>query len=263
MVSDSVLKALYQEAYKFVHQRSGEDFLHDNLHAPTKLPPEKMQDVFRHLISSLMSTKRIRETIADIESMSDLVFGFDITKMDLHHGDDWWRLFNEIKDKYQPSGMDIDNPRNCWVIFCKGIISGVSFLCEIGTVEGFDAFVKGFWHDDMTMAGLPLLLQYEIGCTFPMACQFLCNCGYPDFVEPNASIKKILFDTGVIESRDNYETFNSLIRIGRVNQERPAFVHRVFSLIGSDSIDEDGNRKANFSDEFIKHIVPVLNLPHH
>jgi hypothetical protein len=94
---------------------------------------------------------------------------------------------------------------------------------------------------------------------FPMACVFLSNAGYPDYVSPDPKVKSLLKDIGVTESMDNYEALKSLIMISKINQKHVAYVHKMLWLIGHGKLSENGNKDKRHRKEFIGHVIPLIN----
>ena len=147
-----------------------------------------------------------------------------------------------------------------WELFCRGALSGASFLTQLGSMETFKAFIKSFQSDNMATAVLPLLLQKVVhGFGFPMACAFLSHAGYPEYISPAPKVKALLEDIGIIESMDNYEALKTLIIISRINKKPTNHIHKMFLLIGNGTLSEDGNKDQRYRKEFIGHIIPILN----
>ena len=141
-----------------------------------------------------------------------------------------------------------------------GALTGAEFLSQLGSMEKFLAFVKVFQNNDMATAVLPLLLQKMVyGLTFPMACTFLSNAGYPDYVSPNPKVKALFVDIGVTESTDNYEALKTLVMISRINQKPMAQVHKMFHLIGHGVLSDDDSKDKRYRKEFIGRIIPLIN----
>jgi len=70
-------------------------------------------------------------------------------------------------------------------------------------------------------------------------------------------VKALLFDIEIIESRENYEFLKTIIAIGRVNNENPNVVNKLFWMIAAGKLSGQEN-KNNLRSEFIDHITPIL-----
>jgi hypothetical protein len=120
----------------------------------------------------------------------------------------------------------------------------------MGSARTFHMFVERFLNNQMSFAALPLLLQEEVkGMTFSMACEFLSVSGYPDYVKPDAKIKGLLYDIGVIDDKDNYEVLKFIKALADGNDTRPWIVNQILLLCSGE--------KQRMS--FLQHIAPILN----
>lgn len=262
MVSDHQLKTLYTEAYTFLEDRIGREALENKLSYYRQYKVTGMHEVCWHLVRSLKNKRNMGQTIGDIELLAPFLFHFDPAATHFHYGDDWRLLFEEIQNKHKPPGpMNIENQNSYWVIFTKGIVSGAAFLSRFDSFEAFDGFVNSFAFNDLSLAALPILLDQEMyGLGFPLACDFLKECGYQDYAKPDVHITGILFESGLVSSRDNYEVFRTMVRIGRASGELPVIVDYVLWMIGSGRFTAEPGRITRQKQAFLQHIRPKLNL---
>ena len=157
--------------------------------------------------------------------MCEPFFDFNPVKVQARYGENYDRLSGKI---CMNGIVDIIKP------FCDSALWGAALLSNIGSARTFHAFVEKFLNSQMSFAVLPLLLQEEVkGLTFPMACEFLSDSGYPDYVEPNPKIKQLLFDIGAIYDRDNYEVLKFMKEVADCNNTSPWTVNQIFLLISA------------------------------
>jgi len=220
-----------------------------------------LEDVYIYLLDDLITPSRMKQIISPVENISQFVFGFDPIKTYSHYGDQWEKINEKMNPQLGPFGSsEQDNQEIYWELFSRGALSGAFFLSQLGSLKTFRAFINSFRNNDMATAVLPLLLQKVVhGFGFPMACAFLSNAGYPDYISPDSKVKSLLRDIGVIESTDNYETLRALIMISRINQKSTNHIHQMFWLIGNGKLSENGNKDLRYRNEFIGHIISIFN----
>ena len=260
-MTDTIFKILYREAYGFLIKNTERKFMEKQLVCPEYPKTETLKDVYQCLLDALIFTKRMKEMIGPVEALAPFVFGFDPIKTYSHYGDGWEKINEKMNPQLGPFGSsEKDKQEVYWELFCRGALSGASFLTQLGSMETFKAFIKSFQNNNMATSVLPLLLQKVVhGFGFPMACAFLSHAGYPEYISPAPKVKALLEDIGIIESMDNYEALKTLIIISRINQKPTNHIHKMFWLIGNGTLSEDGNKDQRYRKEFIGHIIPILN----
>ncbi len=251
---DTISNRLYQEAYGFVAERADRHYLKEQLSFPQHPAANTMIEVYRRLIDALLRNNKMKKAIGQVEPLSEHLFEFDPMMTHAEYSDQWERMLESIRPRIG------QHDEAYWEVFCIGALSGASFLSQLGFLEDFNDFVKGFYHNEMSMAVLPLLLQKEIaGLDYASACAFLNKTGYPDYVPVNQKVKALLHDTGIIESRNNYEALKALIVIAQCSERSTAHVHGLFCLIGHGRLSEKGAKDNKVCKAFIKHVTPVLD----
>jgi len=156
--------------------------------------------------------------------------------------------------------LDINNKRCYWAIFCKAVISASNFLIRFSDLKDFTKFVESFYLNENTRVALPLLLAREIeGMGFALACDFLKDNGYPEFIKPDIHIKKIFNGIGLSDSNDDYEVFKDVIRFSETIGELPFKVDKMFWLVGSGNFYIDKIKIPTMRDEFIENINRSLS----
>jgi len=260
MNTDLKLKALFKCAYDYLESKIGKDALEQKLNHYRHHKADTMEDLFWYMLNSLTNKVGMRATIGNIDILGSYLFNFDPFQTHAHYQNDWEKLFKEIQDNYSPPGpMNIKNKNSYWVIFCKGILSGAEFLSQFESLEAFDKFVNGFAFNDISIGALPILLDQEVfGMGFPIANDWLKEIGYSNYAKPDTHTIDIIFESGVVPSRDNFEVFQAMVRMARVNNEAPAVVDRLLWLIGSGKYVEENEKITRQKATFIRDICPIL-----
>lgn len=254
------VKFIYNEAYKFLKSRVGKDILEKQLKHYYTYKPKTVNDIFKRLMESLKNKQGMPNSIGDVGKLRKFVFNFDPKKVNLFYGNDWKSLFKKIKNDYTPPGpMNIKNERSYWVIYAKGILSSADFLSNFKSVKEFDKFVRSFFHNEFIIASLPMLLEKEIfGFGFPLACDFLKELGYTQYGKPDVHIKDIFNELNLVDSRDDYKVFKTIVKIGFILEKDPVVVDKVFWLIGSGNFYENNINIGSQKKEFIKKMKSKL-----
>ncbi|MDO9579265.1 MAG: hypothetical protein Q7J06_01675 [Bacteroidales bacterium] len=256
------LKLVYEEACKFLGSKVSKHVLNKQLNYYYNCRLKTVNDIFYQLIGSLKNKQSMPNSIGDINELKYYVFNFNPRKVNKIYENDWKALFKKIKDNYIPPGpMDIKNERSYWVIYVKGILSSAKFLSNFNSVKEFDKFVKSFFHNEFTIAALPMLLDKEIfGLGFSLACDFLKELGYVQYGKPDVHIKDIFYELGLVSSRDDYEVFKTIVKIGYLVNKDPVIVDKIFWLIGSGKFYKSSIQIGRQKKEFIKMMQVKLKI---
>ncbi len=260
MTSDRKLKTLYIGAYDFLKQRMGKEALEHKLNHYRQYRAETMQDVFWHMLNSLTNKVGMRATIGDIDPLGAFLFNFDPYQTYAHYNDDWRKLFKIIKNNHTPPGpMKMKKENSFWAIFCKGILSGAEFLTTFDSFESFDKFVFSFSFNDISIAGLPILIDNEVyGMGFPLACDFLKELGYRNYGKPDTHTITILYEIGVAPSRSVYDIFKTMVKVAKANDQTTVIVDYILWLIGSGKYVGENETIVRQKQAFIQEIKPKL-----
>ncbi len=227
---------------------------------------ECISDICKRMILTARNRGAMPNSIGDLTKISQFLFNYDPIRI-LENYSNWEELFDEIERNYTPPGpMDKDNKKNYWVQFTKSIISISKFLKRFKDIKEFNDFVEVFYHDEETRVALPLLLEKEIfGFKFALACDFLKEAGYPEYIKTDTHIKDIFMGLGLTEEEEDYQIFKDVIRYAESINEKPYEVDKLLWLVGSGKFylfeDENGNEfEINTSkDEFIEKVQDKLN----
>ncbi|MBN2187643.1 MAG: hypothetical protein JW732_09405 [Dehalococcoidia bacterium] len=254
----AIYRKIFNEAYKYLLSLYciDESMLDKHLSDWEKRKPGSVQDLLSGMLGSLSNKRDMQNTIGPIEKLGPYLEDFIPSRIIEKYGDDWKKLFNTIKNNYEPLGrMMIDNPRSYWVIFCKSVISASHFLSQFSNLKEFDKFVSQFYLNEYTRVALPLLLEKEIfGLGFVLACDFLKENGYPKFIKPDRHIKAIFHGIGISKSKSAYDIFKDVIRFSEDIKKLPYSVDKLFWLVGSGNFYLDKVKINTNRDEFIERI---------
>jgi hypothetical protein len=232
------LRLIYQSAKSFLENLVGKEILDEKLGHIRTYKVDNMSDMYNHLLWSLTNKRNMQMTIGDIDLLEPFFFDFDPVETHQQYNYRWQELFQRIKEAHKPPGpMDMSNEQGYWAVFSKGALSGAAFLASFRIFEAIDAYFMGFQHHDLAIPALPMILEREIyGMGFPLACDFLKEAGYTNYGKPDVHVKDILCSLELVDCRDNYEVFKTLLRIARANNELSAVIDKLLYLIGSGNI---------------------------
>lgn len=176
-------------------------------------------------------------SIGDIAKLRDVLCGFIPYKIIEAYNSDWKLLFNTIREKVKPpSRMNIDSPQNYWVVFSKGALDGATFLSAFSSAKSFADEISFLAASKIFIAGAPKVIELEIhGFGFPLACDFLMECGWTQYAKADVHTKKILEYVGLSDGSD-YDTFQAIQAIARYVGETPYAVDKHIWLIGSGNL---------------------------
>ncbi|MFH1871100.1 MAG: hypothetical protein ABIK82_17400 [Pseudomonadota bacterium] len=196
-----------------------------------------MPGFYLRLLKSLTNRQGMPNSIGDIERIRGVLCNFSPKKVADVYGKDWKLLFRTIKKDVKPSSrMDIDIPQNYWVVFSKGALDCATFLSGFASAKALATEITHFADSESFSAGLPKVLALEIhGYGFPLACDFLKECGWTQYAKADVHTKKILEHVGLSDGSD-YDTFRAMQVIARHIKETPYAVDKHIWLIGSGNL---------------------------
>ncbi|SHJ90580.1 hypothetical protein SAMN02745216_02511 [Desulfatibacillum alkenivorans DSM 16219] len=259
MVSDKKLIILFNEAKDFLETVAGRDV--EELLAFTRYSKvTDMQEVYWRFARSLCNKRGMPATIGDVDDLEPFLFGFDPVRSAGNYGGDWRRLFTAIREGYTPPGpMDASREGSYWVQYVKGLLSGAVFLSRFETFKKFEKFVAGFAHHPIALAGLPLTLDRQVfAMGFPLATDWLRECGYTNYAKPDVHVMTIFVECGIVREWDTFQSFKILARMGRLVGEPPAVVDKVLWYIGSGRFLPGDEPVTRYREAFIEYVKPIL-----
>lgn len=261
MNEETKLKKVYEEAYNFLKSKVDEVVLKKQLEHYHTYKPDSIKDIFKQMIRSLKNKQGYVNFIADVDQMNTILLDFEPKKVFEKYDSNWQQLFIEFQNKFRQNyKMDINNKRNAWVMYSRGVLSCSKFSSQFNSVKEFDDFVKSFFHNEFTIASLPLLLEKEIfGFGFPLACDFLKELGYVQYGKPDVHLKDIFIELKIVETKSDYEVFKKIVKIGLLVRQDPVIVDKVFWLIGSGNFYKSNIKIGRQKSEFIAYVKDKLN----
>lgn len=218
--------------------------------------PKTIPELFRASLLHAQNRRGMPNSIGNIEGLRSVLFDFSPSEVSKKY-QSWSELFDAIsRGNYKPPGrLEKENNKSHWVIYCKSIVSIAEFLSTYSSIEEFDNFVHGFLTNKHSRLALPLLLKEEIfGFGFALACDFLKETGYPDFVKPDTHINDISRGLGITDAKNDFGVFKDLEAYCQRIDMLPYEVDKLFWLVGSGRFYLN-NLKVNTSKwDFIKNI---------
>ena len=214
-----------------------------------------MSAFYMRLLKSLVNRQGMPNSIGEITRLRNVLCNFSPKKVSSTYGWDWKSLFYAIKKEIQPSSrMDIDIPQNYWVIFSKGALDGATFLSGFTTTKALATEITQFANSESFSAGLPTVLALEIhGYGFPLACDFLKECGWSQYAKADVHTKKVLKHVGHSDGSD-YDTFKAIQAIARHVKETPYAVDKHIWLIGSGNLYNKQHKFSTSREEFFRYL---------
>ena len=233
------------------------DLLNKHLELGEKEKPKSINELFRRLLESLSNRRNMPQNIGDIDKLEHVLHSFNPKRIVEEYGDSWKILFQRIKNECNPKGKMVLTKKNSyWTIFCKGTVSGAKFLSQFSSFDEFNEFVNLFYFNESTRAALPMLIAKEVfGLGFALACDFLKESGYTEFVKTDVHIKAIFKGLKICRPEsDDYEVFKEVVRFSKIINQQPYVVDKLFWLIGSGDFYLDEVRVKTNRNNFIKNV---------
>lgn len=197
--------------------------------------PKDISGLFKKCLFHAQNRRNMKNTIGNIDNLESILCNFDPQKV-AHTYSSWDSLFSTIENgTYKPPGrLQKSKLQSFWVIYCKSIVSIANFLLLYKNIEEFDTFVKGFLTNEHSRSALPLLIKEELfGFGFALACDFLKENGYPDFVKPDTHLNEIARGLGISEAQSDFGIFKDVQAYCKRIKKRPYEVDKLFWLVGS------------------------------
>lgn len=241
MDDNAKLKFVFDDAYWYLCDSLGKETVEKQLEYYYHNKPTTFNRVFERMIESLKNKAGHKNYIAEIKEMEEILIGFDHYKVYEQYGKNWEGLFAVFKEKFgvKYTTMDVNNKRNAWVIFTKGVISCAKFLSNFKSLEDFYTFIQSFFYNEYTIAALPMLLDAEIfDMGFPLACDFLKEIGFVQYGKPDIHLKDIFIALNLVDNNSDYETFKIIVKIGLIVHKDPVIIDKIFWLIGYNRLKE-------------------------
>ncbi len=233
--------------------RLNESILKEHLRGDPE--PADISDVNRRLISSLSNRNMMSAVIGfdkRKEKMREILFEYKPSKiLAIYKNSE--ELLEKFKKEFHLK--NVQGKRNLWRKFSEGVLSGSSFLVAFKNKEDLDTFIKTFTFNKYTKAALPMLLSKEIkGFGFALSCDFLKESGYRDYPKPDVHLIEIFYRLGLVESRDQYEVYKSIVEMADAVKKDAYTVDKTFWLISSGYFHRNEIKVGGRREEFIKSV---------
>lgn len=197
---------------------------------------ESIEELFRSMLTHAQNRQGMPNAIGNIDNLASVLLNFSPLKVAQSY-ETWELLLASIQSSVRvPGRIDPTNRRNYWVIYAQSILSCARFISSFESVDAFHKFVEGFYFNEHSKLALPLLLKEELfGFGFALACDFLKENGYSEFVKPDTHINDITRALGITKSTTDFGVFKDVVNYCRRNQLIPYEFDKLLWLIGSGS----------------------------
>ena len=194
-----------------------------------------IRGIYLCMLQHATNRQSMPNVIGNVKRLAAVLYGFQPTKVRRAYPDHLSLLRAVVKAKTQTSGrIDAQNNRGLWVIFAKSALSCADFLSSFKAAEEFDDFVRRFYANEHSKLALPLLLQAELfGFGFALACDFLKESGYQEFVKPDTHLIDIAKAAGITQAESPYQVFKDVVRYCDRNGLTPYEFDKLLWLVGS------------------------------
>lgn len=195
-----------------------------------------LPDLYREMIMHATNRQMMPKVIGDVDRFRKVLEGFDPKRINARFAGDHVAVLRAIKSSgIKTAGkVKLNHPRGLWALFAKSVVSCAAFLARFESAEEFKSFVRSFYVNEHSKLALPLLLKEELdGFGFALACDFLKESGYPEFVKPDVHLIDIARAAGISRARSDYETFKDVVAYCQQNGLRPYELDKLLWLCGS------------------------------
>lgn len=255
---------LVSEARNYLLQKPGvtKEILDAHLLLWKKSKKSTIEALFRSMLTHAQNRQGMPNAIGNIDNLAPVLFGFSPQKV-VQHYKTWESLLAAI----QTSGIKVpgriapENKRNYWVIYSQSILSCAEFISQFDSVESFDQFVEGFYFNEHSKLALPLLLKEELfGFGFALACDFLKENGYSEFVKPDTHINDIATAIGITKATTDFGVFRDVVSYCKRNNLVPYEFDKLIWLVGSGSFYLNDLTVKTDKKTFVAHLLS-MNYP--
>ena len=234
---------VWNHAIAYLKTKAEWKIIRQHMELTEGLKPSTFSDVYCRFLMALANRQAMVNSIGDVDRLRSVYFDFNHLKTLDQCGDHWELLFDTIQDQVAPtSRMDKGNPKNYWVIFCKGSLAGAKYFSRFANLEEYMQYVDDFDEKINTRPALPFLMSEEIfGYGFALACDFLKELGFTNYVKPDVHLIDIFSGMG-LASKSVLDVFRTASLIADDVGETPYAVDKAFWLIGSGNLYLVGER---------------------
>lgn len=228
-----------------------------------KLMATTIDDTFKQIIFSSQNTG-ILSNIINFNQRENVIktilYDYKIDKIAELSTD---KLFQEFVKVFNIKVKSKNLKQNSWYKWSNTIIDAANFLMQFENFYQFDNFVRTFECNIETQIALPLLISAEIsGMQFTLACDFLKEVGYTNYIKPDVHMIDIANKLKLCEKVSPIDVFKTFVRIAKNNKISPYKLDKILWLICSgkfyNDFDKNGKTINNKS-----HKEPFINFMLH
>lgn len=215
------------------------------------------EGIYHSLLNHAKNRQGMPNAIGDIDQLETVLFGFSPQEV-MQQYKTWQQLLEAIQNSgiSIPGRIDPSNPKNFWVIYAKSVISCAGFMASFVSAEAFHKFVEGFYSNELSKLALPLLLKEELfGFGLALACDFLKENGYPEFVKPDVHINDITRGLGITNATTDFGVFKDVVSYCHRNDLVPYELDKILWLVGSGSFYLSGQQVKTDKGAFVRQIL--------
>lgn len=224
-----------------------------------QLKKQSIEELFRSMLMHAQNRQGMPNAIGNIDNLAAVLFNFSPKKVveTYKNGETLLASIQSCGIKV-PGRIDPTNRRSYWVIYTQSILSCARFISSFDSAESFHEFVKAFYVNEHSKLALPLLLKEELfGFGFALACDFLKENGYPEFVKPDTHINDICRALRITEATTDFGVFKDVVAYCQNNSLVPYEFDKLMWLIGSGSFYLDKIRVRSNKQDFVSRVQPA------
>jgi hypothetical protein len=191
-------------------------------------------ELFRSMVMHAQNRQGMPNSIGDIGNLRAVFCDFNPDRV-LKTYRTWRELFDAVANGVKvPGRLEPEIAKSHWVVYAKSVLSCASFLRSFDSTTAFHAFVDSFNFNEHSKLALPLLLKEEIyGFGFALACDFLKENGYKQFLKPDTHINDICRALGISKATTDFGVFKDAVAYCDSNSLVPYEFDKLLWLIGS------------------------------
>lgn len=191
-------------------------------------------ELFRSMVMHAQNRQGMPNSIGDISNLCSVFCDFDPDRLLKTYGT-WRELFDAVANGVKvPGRLEPEIANSHWVVYTKSVLSCASFLKSFDSAASFHTFVDSFNFNEHSKLALPLLLKEEIfGFGFALACDFLKENGYKQFLKPDTHVNDICRALGISKAKTDFGVFKDAIAYCDTNSLVPYEFDKLLWLIGS------------------------------
>lgn len=194
------------------------------LHTAPPLRPETVStaDIMARILESAQNRQSSPNVIlgrveGGLDGLRELLYGFEPAKI----AEEWpdnakghSLLLEHIRDSPLVRGTIADGPHSLWPLYCRSITSAAKFMSRFPEPTAFHAWAERFVNYPDLAAALPLVLSQEIkGIGLALACDFLKELGYVEYMKPDVHIRKLAVGLGLSDAASDYSLLRDLMML--------------------------------------------------